>query len=192
MIDAAPNTEVIVPQALKHLIHVNTENQKVICLGDGCMYLKEPTTEQWPRHLQGHEAPWDIVVEASSFIKGLGWERSSMSREAVPRNGSAPQPGIKVIDGVRCKYCRVFLSTNTMEVKMHWELERHGASDGRLVELVRIQSWARDDYEQRTYWEVDEGTKRSGTNQGVYKQVTIVSLALIIGLWITLEASLLL
>ncbi|KAH6667367.1 hypothetical protein B0J14DRAFT_567864 [Halenospora varia] len=186
MIDAAPNTEVIVPQGLEHLIGVDTKNQRVTCHDVACMYSEEPATEQWPGHLLGHKIPWDLVVEASSFIRGLGWEKPLMSRQAVPPNGSAPQPGTKVIDGVRCKYCRVFMSTNTMEVKMHWELEKHGVSDGCLVELIRLQSWARNDYEQHTYWEVDEGTKRSGANQGVYEQVAIVSLALIIGLWITL------
>jgi len=52
---------------------------------------------------------------------------------------------------------------------MHWELAGHGASDGCLVELVRIQSWARYDHENndpsRTYWAFDEGRKRSGCKQ---------------------------
>jgi hypothetical protein len=176
MIDADPRTEVIVPPGLEHLINVNTEYQKVICIGKGCGYANELSIKQWVRHLQRHKVPNDIVVEASSFIKGLGWERSLTSREAVPPHGLAPQPGIKVIDGVRCTYCQAFISTNTVEVKMHWELDGHGASDGCLVELVRIQSWARNDdkqsYPARTYWEVDEGTKKSGTDQGEYKQAS--------------------
>jgi hypothetical protein len=174
MTDANPRTEVVVPQNFKHLICVNTEYQKVICIGSGCGYAKESSTKQWIRHLQGHKVSGDIAEKAAAFIGRLGWERSVGSRESIPPNGSAPQPGVEVIDGVRCRYCRRFISTDTTEIKRHWEIEKHGDTDGCLVELVRIQSWDRDNSERskpaRIYWAVDDRMKQSGRDEGGYSQ----------------------
>lgn len=99
MIDADPRPEVIVPQGLKNLINVNTEYHKVICNGSGCGYAKELNSKKWIKHLQKHKVPNKLVVEASSFIKELGWDRLLISRQTTPLHGLAPQPGIKVIDG---------------------------------------------------------------------------------------------
>ena len=69
---ADPQTEVIVPQGLKHLLHVNADYQKVICIGNGCGYAKVLSTKQWVKHFRMHGVSRDIAVEASSFIAGLG------------------------------------------------------------------------------------------------------------------------
>ncbi|CZT13560.1 uncharacterized protein RAG0_17052 [Rhynchosporium agropyri] len=173
MVDEDAGTKSIVPQGLEHLIRINTEYQKVICIGDGCGCAKEISTKKWVQHLRGHAVPRDIAEKVSSFIKGLEWNMSLT--EAIPPHGLAPQPGIQVIDGVRCTQCRLFVSTSTIDVKDHWETAGHDPCDGCLVELVRIQTWGKIDHEQRysvrTFWEVDEDAHRSSAEQARYTEV---------------------
>jgi len=59
----------------------------------GCGYAKDLSSKQWINHLRRHKIPKEIAVEASSFIKELGWDRSLISRQTTPSHGLAPQPG---------------------------------------------------------------------------------------------------
>ncbi|KFY94163.1 hypothetical protein V498_04016 [Pseudogymnoascus sp. VKM F-4517 (FW-2822)] len=101
-----------------------------------------------------------IRREVAQFLEDFPFTYDHSTVE-LPRDGSAPQPVIPVVDGFQCRECP-FKSCSRKVVRVHWNEvhDRKRLKDEELFRFVRLQTWFRDSRER--YWVVDEGQGGSG------------------------------
>ncbi|KFY94047.1 hypothetical protein V500_03444, partial [Pseudogymnoascus sp. VKM F-4518 (FW-2643)] len=95
----------------------------------------------------------NIVLGISAVQWGKGWDKFN---RAMPADGSRPQEGLPVVDGVRCQICHDFKARTVEEVERHL-YELHSKTEGGLWEHARMQSWGGQGGVDDEYWVVYEG-----------------------------------
>ena len=92
-----------IPQAVGHLVALNTEYNVLICLGNGCQHALKPTAIS--RHLDiKHKTPLALRKQVDQYIQGFPFTYNHTS-VPLPYDGSAPQPIIPIVDGFVCQDC---------------------------------------------------------------------------------------
>lgn len=150
------------PAGVKNLISFNHKYKKVICSGSGCGKAIE--LDRIGQHLgRRHHVKEQDSRKVTEIARKLGWEEQ-LGLEVQPEDGMAPQVGMPVWDGFRCKHCRHYVAVYPEDVDDHWDYHQHGMRDGRITEKVRFQSWYGGFYDgfSNAYWVVDEGGTRDG------------------------------
>lgn len=148
------------PAGVKNLISFNHEYEKIICSGSGCGSIE---LEQLGRHLgRKHRVSARIAGQVARVARKLGWEEKLWGDQR-PEDGMAPQVGLPVWDGFRCKECH-YVAVIAEDVDDHWDYQQHGTQDRRKAEKVRFQSWDGSFYDgfRDEYWVVDESRTRDG------------------------------
>lgn len=92
-----------IPEIVRELILLNYEYRRVICIGDKCK-----KAVGWcgaARHLREvHNVDKSTSDTVNRMVRGPEWVHQQRS----PEDGLAPQAGIAVVDGFRCRYCHEF------------------------------------------------------------------------------------
>jgi hypothetical protein len=149
-----------IPPDLCHLIHLNVAYRVLICPYNECCKAVEPGA--FEEHLRvKHDTPLPDRKRVRKYIDGFEWDYD-YSTIPLPKDGSAPQPLIPVVDGFQCPTCpseassRPFTSINQKRMKVHGNTahQKRGAKGNGVFNKVRLQSWFQD-HRQR-YWVVDE------------------------------------
>jgi len=107
-----------------------------------------------------HETSLELRQQVDRYITGFpfAYDYSSVP---LPKDGLAPQPIIRIVEGLRCRHCRVeeqppFKTQSRDVLKKHGN-KAHGkkrAADKDLFDRVKFQSWFWEGKER--YWVVDE------------------------------------
>ena len=142
-----------IPQALSHLIALNTDYRVLICVSSKCKYALEPSAIS--RHLRDrHETALELRKQVEQYVAGFPFAYSHAS-VPLPPSGLAPQPIIPVVDGFVCRDCP------EKSVSPKW-MRKHGnkvhnkkrVPNEDIFQAVRLQSWFGEKRER--YWAVDE------------------------------------
>lgn len=144
------------PAGVKNLIVINHEYKKIICKAVGCGRAVKAVNLR--KHLQGrHRIRISVAREASQVVRGFRWDEGSWAN-VQPKDGLAPQVGLGVMNGYRCKHCRQYVSIYREDIDVHWVRQMHGVANGYDAENVRFQTWYGSfvDGYNNSYWVVDE------------------------------------
>jgi hypothetical protein len=94
-----------IPEPLGHLTRLNTVYGVLICMGNGCECAVSPAS--FSDHLRRkHETSLELRQQVDRYIAGFpfAYDYSSVP---LPTDGLAPQPIIRIVEGLRCRHCRV-------------------------------------------------------------------------------------
>jgi hypothetical protein len=162
--------EIIQGELAKFL--VNEEYQRLICVRRGCgiaVELGSVRTHLVHRHGMKKMEAMGVVRGIRAAQWGKGWEKYS---RRMPEDGSRPQEGLAVFDGVRCRFCREFRARTEGKGKEHLWKAGHGIDDD--LEPVRMQSWGGKGGVDEEFWVVDEGKgfeeKSEGMSEGMSEE----------------------
>lgn len=125
-----------IPENVRELILLNCNYQRVICIGPKCK--QAVGWDGVGRHLREvHNVDQSTSYTVNRMVRGPEW----IHQQRSPEDGLAPQAGVPVVDGYRCRYCHEFKSRSEAEVEEHWNMMKHGVGLGGMAERVRLQSW---------------------------------------------------
>jgi hypothetical protein len=150
------------PAGVKDLIVINHEYKKIICKAKGCGRAIKAVNLR--KHLQGrHRIRMSVARQSSQVARGFRWDEGLWAN-VQPKDGLAPQVGLGVMNGYRCKHCRQYVSIFREDVDVHWDYHGHGVTDGYNAEIVRFQTWYGSfvDGYSNSCWVVDEGKVGEG------------------------------
>ena len=134
-----------VPETLSHLIQLNVEYGVVICIGHGCHCAVKPTAISG--HLQRkHKTELELRDQIDRYIERCPFEYD-YSTVKLPKDRLAPQPIIKIVDGLQCKHCPgpgiPYRTQDHSNIKKHRNkvYSKKRIVDEDLFDQVRLQSW---------------------------------------------------
>ncbi len=142
-----------IPESLSHLIAINVDFEVIICLGHGCQCAVSPAAIS--NHMRRkHKTQLELRKQVDRYINQCLFEYN-YSTVKLPVDGLAPQPIVKVVDGLQCQHCN-YKTQSRDKGRKHGNTE-HGKkrqADEDLFTSVRLQSWFWGGKER--YWVVDE------------------------------------
>jgi hypothetical protein len=95
-----------IPQILDHLVYLNVEFGVLVYLGNGCRKAVSPSAIS--EHLcKRHQTTPEIQKRVQEYIKEFPYMYNH-SIVQLPKDGSALQPVIPIIDGFQCKHCTFY------------------------------------------------------------------------------------
>lgn len=141
-----------IPQELSHLVGLNVEFNVLICLE--CKYAVAPAAIS--RHLgDRHKAPIGLRKQMDEYVQGfpVRYQYDPVT-VVLPRDKSAPQPIIPVLDGHLCKDCP-FKSHSRDTTRKHCNKDHNKKrlADKDMFEPVKLQSWFGE--KRGRFWIVD-------------------------------------
>jgi hypothetical protein len=129
-----------IPQVLDHLVYLNVEFGVLVCLGNRCRKAVSPSAIS--EHLRKrHQTTPEIRKRVREYIKEFLYTYDH-STVRLPKDGSALQPVIPIIDGFQYKHC-AFRSQNRKIMKVHRNKEHliKRVENKELYNVVRLQTW---------------------------------------------------
>jgi hypothetical protein len=139
-------------------MQLNVEYGVLICIGNGCQCAVGPAS--FSDHLRRkHKTPLELREQVDRYIDGFPF-KYDYSDVPLPQDGLAPQPIIRVVEGLRYKYCVV--EQPASKTQSRDVMKKHGnkayskkrVADEDLFDRVRLQSWFWEGKER--YWVIDE------------------------------------
>lgn len=151
------------PACVKRIMIYNKDYKKIICISSRCG--KAIKFDQLRYHLgRRHHMNVETSSKATKMARKLGWGEE-LDWDVQPEDGSAPQVGVAVKEGFRCRHCRRYMSESEEDVEDHCNSHDHGVAEGSAAEHIRYQSW--HGYYNVGYWIVDEDkTGEVGVDSG--------------------------
>lgn len=141
MSDSKNSAAEAMPAGAGNFVGFNHKYKKIICSGSGCGTVI--TFDELGQHLgRKHHVGPGISDQVTKVARRLGWEEK-LPGDVRPEGGMAPQVGLSVWDGFRCKHCRQYVTIFPDDVDVHCEYNGHGMKEGNNAEKVRFQSWHR-------------------------------------------------
>jgi len=142
-----------IPQALTHLVALNSEYNVLICIDSKCKYALEPTAIS--RHLRDkHKTPIKLRKQVEQYVKEFPFAYDHTS-VPLPSDGLAPQPIIPIVGGFQCKDC-AFKTQGRPTMRQHANQahDKKKAADEDISQVAQLQSWFGEKRER--YWVVDK------------------------------------
>jgi Orsellinic acid/F9775 biosynthesis cluster protein D len=151
-----------IPQALAHLVTLNSEYNVLICIDGKCKYALEPTAIS--RHLRDkHKTAMELREQVEQYIEGFPFAYNHAS-VPLPTDGSAPQPIIPIVDGFICRDCPVkSVSKKAMRNHGNRAHNKKKVPNEDIFQAAQLQSWFGEKRER--YWVVDKGQQVEAARQ---------------------------
>jgi hypothetical protein len=119
----------------------------LVCIGNRCR--KAVSAKGFVEHLRKiHKEEPRIRRKVQEYVEGFPYNYD-YSNIQLPKDGSAPQPIIPIVDGFRCKECS-FVTQSRDAMKKHGNKvhNKKRVPDDELFQAARLQSWFRDGKER--------------------------------------------
>jgi len=134
-----------IPTKVRHLIHLNNAYPVLICQRNECRKAVQP--HAFREHLRvQHQTLLRDRERVQKYVSTFNWEYD-YSTIPLPKDGSAPQPIIPVVDRLQCTLCqpefssRPFTSISEKRIRVHRNVahQQKGAGVKGLFRKVRLQ-----------------------------------------------------
>lgn len=151
----------LLPEASRPWLTLNTEFHVIICHSAGCRQALSPgaiSTHLCNKHQVGLESRQQLA----EYLKQWQWQYDFRS-VPLPLDGSLPQPVLPVVDGFQCRDC-AYKTTNRRVMRQHsnTEHDKKRLKDEKLFRAVQLQTWFRE--KRARYWVVDETRQSRDVN----------------------------
>src|SRR5436305_1868960 len=124
MAEQQPTQAQPIPKSLTHLMQLNAEYRVLICIGNGCRCAVSPAS--FSEHLRKkHQTKLELRKQVDRYIEAFPF-KYDYSNIKLPEDGLAPQPIIRIVNGLQCKHCPVEPSRSHFRTQSRDAMKKHG------------------------------------------------------------------